>query len=323
VQTVGAAVPLFAPPRSHAVSHEEPVRFPIDGGALHAHAWWLSTRAPAAFVLHGIAGSKESYCCVRAGVALHRAGYHVVRADMRGAGESVEDAPSLYHAGLTSDLDAAVRSLVRDPRVDGVVLLGFSGGGSQLLKLAGQWAASAPDGVRALATLSAPLDYTRVAARMDTFACLPYRFHVLRGLLERARAFVKRHPGRAHYRARDLETIRRFRHYDGRIIVPMHGFEDVDAYYWDASAGRWLDRIAIPTQIVHAEDDPMVPIASVRPWLDRASSAVRVRMSHHGGHLGWLGGLTEASWIKSWATSEALAFFAEHAPPAFVRDVAS
>jgi len=31
-------------------------------------------------------------------------------------------------------------------------------------------------------TISAPLDYTRVAAWMDTLARLPYRFHVLRGL---------------------------------------------------------------------------------------------------------------------------------------------
>jgi uncharacterized protein len=295
------------------VSSEEAVRFPIEGGALHASAWWLSARAPAAFVLHGIAGSKESHCCVRAGVALHRAGYHVVRVDMRGAGESVEDAPSLYHAGLTSDLDAAVRALTRDPRVEGVVLLGFSGGGSQLLKLAGQWSASPPGGVRALATLSAPLDYTRVAARMDTLACLPYRFHVLRGLVDRARAFLVRHPARAHYRAADLATIRRFRHYDGRIIVPMHGFEDVDTYYWDASAGRWLDRIAIPTLLLHAEDDPMVSIDSVRPWVGRASPSVDVRLSRYGGHLGWLGGVSEATWIKSWAVSETLEFFAKGA----------
>jgi len=323
VQTIGAAVPLFSPPRSHAVAGADELRLPIEGGALHARAWWHDRPAPAAFVLHGIAGSKASHCCVRAGVALHRAGYHVVRVDMRGAGTSIEDAPSLYHAGLTTDLDRAVRTLARDARVDGVVLLGFSGGGSQLLKLAGEWGAAAPPSVRALASLSAPLDYTRVAARMDTLSCLPYRFHVLRGLLERARAFLLRHPARAHYRAADLDRIRRFREYDGRIIVPMHGFSDVDTYYRDASSGPWLERVAIPTLVLHAEDDPMVPVATVRPWLERASSHVRFATSRRGGHLGWLGGLSETSWIKSWATSEALGFFASHAPAPFVRDRAS
>ena len=63
----------------------------------------------------------------------------------------------------------------------------------------------------------------------------------------------------------------------------------------------------------------MVPIDTVRPWLATASRSVRVKVTRHGGHLGWIGGLDESSWIKGWATGEVLAFFAEHAPPPFVR----
>jgi predicted alpha/beta-fold hydrolase len=320
LQTIGAAVPLFSPPRSHAVADEESLRIPIAGhGRLHARAWWAENGAPAVVILHGIAGSKDSYCCVRAAVAIHRAGYHAVRLDMRGAGDSVVDAPSLYHAGLTSDLDLVVRRLAQDPRVSGVFVLGFSGGGSQALKLAGEWGAAPPPGVLAVASISAPLDYTRVAPRMDGLACLPYRFHVLRGLLDRARAFARHHPLRAHYRVADVDGIKRFRSYDASIIVPMHGFSDVDRYYWEASSGPYLRKVHVPTVVIHADDDPMVPIDSVRRWLTDASSSVRVRLSRHGGHLGWLAGLDESSWIKGWATSEALAFFGEHAPASFSR----
>lgn len=316
VQTIGAAVPLFSPPRSHRVSgEEEDLRVALDGGGrLHARAWWAPKRAPAVVILHGIAGSKDSHCCVRAAVAIHRAGYHTVRLDMRGAGDSVVDAPSLYHAGLTSDLDRVVRQLASDRRVSGVLVLGFSGGGSQALKLAGEWGDAPPAGVLAVASISAPLDYTRVAARMDTLVCLPYRFHVLRGLVDRARAFAEHHPERARYRLADLDRIKRFRTYDSSIIVPMHGFSDVDRYYWEASSGPYLGKVRVPTLVLHAEDDPMVPIDTVRPWLADASKSVRVRTTRHGGHIGWLAGLDESSWIKGWATSEALAFFAEHAP---------
>ena len=319
LQTIGAAAPLFAPPRSHTVAEEESLRIPVGtDGHLHARAWWAGARtgarAPAVVILHGIAGSKDSHCCVRAAVAVHRAGYHAVRLDMRGAGDSVVDAPSLYHAGLTTDLDLVVRHLAADPRVSGVLVLGFSGGGSQALKLAGEWGDAPPAGVLGVASISAPLDYTRVAARMDTLACLPYRFHVLRGLIDCARAFVQHHPQRAGYRSADLDGIKRFRNYDGSIIVPMHGFSDVDSYYWEASSGPYLGKVRVPTILIHAEDDPMVPIATVRPWLAGASSAMRVQLSRHGGHIGWLAGLDESSWIKGWATSEALAFFAEHAP---------
>jgi uncharacterized protein len=322
LQTIVPAVPLFSPPRSHSVESVEELRIPVAHRAgepmahrLHARAWWAEGVRPAVLILHGIAGSKDSHCAVRAAVACHRSGYHAVRLDMRGAGDSVVDAPSLYHAGLTTDLDLAVRHLAKDPRVSGVLVLGFSGGGSQALKLAGEWGSAPPPGVLAVATVSAPLDYTRVAARMDTLACLPYRFHVLRGLLDRAQAFATHHPDRAHYDATTLAAIKRFRGFDGEIIVPMHGFEDVDDYYWEASAGRWLDRIQVPTLLLHAEDDPMVPIETVRPWLRAASSVVKATVSKHGGHIGWLAGFDESSWIKGWATREMLKFFAERGLP--------
>src|SRR5262245_45865707 len=64
LQTIGAAVPLWAPPRSHAVQEEEDLRIPLgeSDGFLHARAWWSAPGAPAVIILHGIAGSKESHC---------------------------------------------------------------------------------------------------------------------------------------------------------------------------------------------------------------------------------------------------------------------
>lgn len=320
VQTIGAAVPLHVRPRAHS----ELVRVAIPGGHVHAHAWWAhevqasgaASPRVAVVIVHGIAGSAASHCCVRAAVALHRAGYHAVRMDMRGAGTSVADAPSLYHAGLTSDLDAVVRHLARDPRVSGVAVLGFSGGGSVALKLAGEWGREAPRAVLAVASVSAPLDYVRIASRMDGWSCLPYRYHVLRGLLDRARSFAETHPERApHYGVADLGRIKRFRVFDRDVIGPMHGFEDVDAYYAGASSGPWLSAVRVPTLLLHAEDDPLVPGETVRPWAAGASRSVRFELTPHGGHIGWLGGLDEASWVTGWSARRVLGFFADHAPP--------
>jgi predicted alpha/beta-fold hydrolase len=317
LQTMGAALPLHASPRSAAAT-EQDLRFPVSHGRwkgqLHARARFRPGRGPAVLIVHGIAGSKDSLCVVRAATAFAAEGYHVIRLDMRGAGDSVVDAPSLYHGGLSSDIDVAVRRLATDPRIAWLTLLGFSGGGSQLLKLAGEWAADVPAGVAAIATVSAPLDYTRVAPRMDTLACLPYRFHVLRGLVERARALATHHPERVRYRPSDLDKVKRFRQYDERVIVPMHGFPDVARYYASASSGCWLSKIEVPTLLLHAEDDPMVPIGTVRPWLLDASRAVTSRVSRYGGHIGWLGGLDEESMVRGWATASALSFFAARAP---------
>jgi predicted alpha/beta-fold hydrolase len=272
-------------------------------------------------VVHGIGGSSASPYVVRAAVALHRAGHHVVRLDLRGVGASLPYAPSLYHAGLSADLGVAVAEVAKDPRVDGVALLGFSGGGGMALKLAGELGEPGvlPEALRqavggalkAVVSISAPLDYTRVAPWMDALPRLPYRFHVLRGLSNGARAFARQHPHRAHYRPDEVKRLSTFRHYDSTIIVPMHGFEDVDAYYAAASAGPWLGRIRVPALLVHADDDPMVPGATVRPWLVRASSSVQSEISTRGGHLGWVAGFDEASWIHPWPIQRALRFLDE------------
>lgn len=318
LQTLGAAIPLFSPPRSHLGMESEELRIPLPTGDhhLHAKAWWFReavddapiARRPVVVIIHGIGGSSESRYVVRAAVALHRAGHHVVRLDLRGAGASIPDAPSLYHAGLSADLGVVVADLGARVHADGVVLLGFSGGGSMALKLAGELGDAAPSALRGVISVSAPLDYTRVGAWMDTLARLPYRFHVLRGLSNGAREFARQHPARAHYRPSDVKRMSTFRHYDSSVIVPMHGFSDVDEYYAAASPGPWLAKVHVPTLLLHADDDPMVPGDTVRPWLDRASPAVRVAVTPHGGHLGWVAGFDEASWITSWSMRRALAF---------------
>jgi len=325
LQTFGAAAPLFSPPRSHVDLVAEELRLPLAPAArsephhrLHAQAWWATAngvvaRRPLVVLVHGIGGSSASKYVVRSGVAMHRAGLHVVRLDLRGAGASIPDAPSLYHAGLSADLQVVTDHLAADPRADGIVLLGFSGGRSLALKLAGELGERAPASLRAVVSVSAPLDYTNVSAWMDALRRLPYRFHVLRGLAKGAREFARQHPDRAHYRPRDVKRLSSFRHYDSTVIVPMHGFADVDAYYAAASPGPWLKTIRVPTLLLHADDDPMVPCFTVRPWLASASTSVEAALTPNGGHLGWVSGFDEASWIDSWSTKRALAFIRERA----------
>ena len=91
----------------------------------------------------------------------------------------------------------------------------------------------------------------------------------------------------------------------------MHGFCDAHDYYVNASSGPGLVDVRVPTLVIHAEDDPMVPALSVRRWLNDASSAVRVAWSAHGGHVGWFSGVREGAWVNTWAIERVLSFFGE------------
>jgi predicted alpha/beta-fold hydrolase len=323
VQTLAASLPLWA----DSDTPFEETRFALPGGgSLHARAsWWRDgtsaaepRRGPhqdeertAVVLVHGIGGSSEASYVRRAAAALFRAGFHVVRLNLRGAGDSIPDAPLLYHAGLIEDPAVALEAVAKRPGVKDVALLGFSLGGNVSLKLAASWGGRVPAYVRAVASVSAPLDLVETSRALETLRTLPYRAYVLRKLLRQGREFARVHPSRAAYDVSRLRRVRTIRAYDEEVIAPMHGFCDAHDYYVNASAGPGLADVRVPTLVVHAADDPMIPEVSVRRWLRDASPAVRIAWSARGGHVGWFAGVREQAWINTWAIDRVAAFFRE------------
>ena len=307
VQTLGASLPFFASTELPS----EPLRIPLGlgGGALRAIAHFHPDGERTAIVLvHGVGGSIESSYVRRAALCLYGAGFHVVRLNLRGAGDSIPDAPALYHAGLVEDPRMALDVVAKRERVRDVALVGFSLGGNVSLKLAGVWGASPPAYVRGVASVSAPLDLVETSRALERLRALPYRAYVLRALLRQGREFARVHPSRAKYQASSLLRLRTVRAYDEEVIAPMHGFSDAHDYYVNASSGPGLADVRVRTLVVHAEDDPMVPEDSVRKWLRDASPAVSALWSKRGGHVGWFSGIREREWVNTWALEKVASF---------------
>jgi predicted alpha/beta-fold hydrolase len=81
-----------------------------------------------------------------------------------------------------------------------------------------------------------------------------------------------------------------FREFDDAFTAPLHGFRDADDYYAQSSSGPWLARIAVPTCVVHALDDPFLPAAAIPLAALRDSPSIEAHISDHGGHVGFLAG---------------------------------
>jgi len=321
VQTLSASLPLWAPPRSFPFEPEH-ARIPLPGGgSLHATACWQRAAEPRAAVVlvHGLGGTSQSRYVVRAAVALYRAGFHVACLDLRGVGEGVLDAPAIYHAGLTEDPRVAAAWVASRPLVSGVVVVGFSMGGHVAVRLAGELGDSEGDGgrhVRGVVAISAPLDLQTVSRAIERRRSLPYHLYVLRNLVKNARAFARLHPGKARFDPSRLGRLRSIRAYDDAVSAPTHGFADADDYYRRASAAPFVERIRLPTLVLHAEDDPMVPPSCARPWLDRAPAVLEQVWTRRGGHVGWFGGLSERAWVETWAIQRVREFVERVAGPA-------
>jgi predicted alpha/beta-fold hydrolase len=86
----------------------------------------------------------------------------------------------------------------------------------------------------------------------------------------------------------EIGPVRSIREFDDKIVARYWDFRNADDYYYRAAAARVVERIAVPTLILRAQDDPFIRLTAEtrakllsNPWV----SLVETR---HGGHCGYL-----------------------------------
>src|SRR5438045_1908308 len=119
---------------------------------------------PVVILIHGLTGCEDSIYVRASAAHLLRAGFPVLRLNLRGAGPTRAHCGLHYHAGRTEDLRLMLAGLPPTVTTGGMVAVGFSLGGNLLLKYLGETGSSTP--ILAAATVSAPLDLTATAHRI-------------------------------------------------------------------------------------------------------------------------------------------------------------
>lgn len=209
-----------------------------------------------------------------------------------------------YHSGETGDLDTIVRLLVaREPNCP-LALIGFSLGGNVLLKWLGEQAATVP--VQCAVAVSVPFRLNLAAQRLNRGGSRLYQAYLLHKL---RRALLAKRQHVALPISPEWDRLDSFRAFDDAVTAPLHGFTGVDDYYTRASSLPYLQRIACPTLILHAADDPFMTPA-VLPTENQLSDAVRLELSPQGGHVGFVAG--RLPWQpRFWLEERIPAFLAE------------
>lgn len=280
LQTV--ALPFVRPPDA---APGERIEIPVDGGHLVGRLDTQPGARGVALVLHGINGTSAESFVLRMARKLQRKGFDTLRLNLRGAGESMETASGIVHSGLTDDLRAAVDFALA--RYDKVAMVGFSLGGQILLRAVGEWGSSPPPAMRMAVAISPPIDLVRCSAFAERVSASVYRWFIVAKLRRRYERLTHMMPaGFTRDRVRGVRTIR---HFDEAVIAPLHGFRDANDYYERSSASTVLPHAAVPTAIIHAADDPLVPIGPVIDAQRVASAYVRFILTEGGGHVGFLG----------------------------------
>ncbi|MFN2597446.1 MAG: YheT family hydrolase [Pyrinomonadaceae bacterium] len=268
---------------------------------------WRETRAssPTILFVHGLEGSSESAYMMGAADKAHRAGFNALRLNIRTCGGTERLSQTLYHSGLTQDLDALIAQLTTRDGLSEIYLAGFSLGGNQCLKLAGEYGGRAPSALRGVCAVSPSLDLAACADAIERRANFLYSRRFVRSLKQHMRRAAALYPER--YDPRALRLVRTIRDFDNHYTAPHAGFRDAADYYARASALPYAASIRVPTLVVHAQDDPFIPFEPFRSAALSDNPHVILLAPRHGGHVGFLSDAAGGE-DRFWAESRVVEF---------------
>ena len=279
----------FLPRPAFPIAPEpEPVEVdPRDGSRLMCFCNWQPVAARAKrltlVLVHGLEGSSESRYIKGIAARAWGAGYNTIRMNMRNCGNSDGLTPTLYHSGLSGDVGAVIRHFAEKFELERIALVGYSMGGNLVLKLAGEWGSAAP--LCAVATVCPAIDLAAGADALHEPANRIYEWHFLRGLMRRYRRKATLYP---HIYTNGTGVIRSLREFDDKIVAPHCGFRDADDYYYRAASARVVHKIAIPTLIIRAVDDPFVRLTPATRAALLANPNILLVETAYGGHCAYL-----------------------------------
>jgi len=272
-----------------------------------AHCRWHANRAehPTVVLWHGIEGSSDAVYMLATAQKAFRAGFNVVRMNLRNCGGTEHLTPTLYHGGLSEDLRTVVNELIERDGLSRLFLIGFSLGGNMVLKLAGEYGDHPPREIIAACAISPSVDLAASGNSICQSSNWIYHRDFVRRLKSRIRLKGRLYP--EVYDTSELHQVRTIREFDERFTSVAHGFANAADYYERASALRVMDKIRVPTLIIHAQDDPFIPFAPLRDPSVGANPYILLLGPERGGHVAFVAATSNEE-DRFWAENRVLEF---------------
>jgi predicted alpha/beta-fold hydrolase len=247
-----------------------------------------------AVLLHGWEGSARSVHVVSGAAALWAEGFRVVRINMRDHGDTHHLNRGIFHSCRLPEMVDAVRWVRERFPDEQLSLAGFSLGGNFALRIAA--AEGAGLRLHRVAAVCPVLDPAETMVALDR-GSLIYRLYFLlkwrRSLERKAELFPD------EYRFGSLQRFRTLTAMTDFFVTRYTEFPDLESYLGGyAITGDRLAGLAVPAHLLLADDDPVIPAASVARVA--ASPQLRIERSRFGGHCGFVQDLRLTTWLDDY-----------------------
>ena len=270
--------------------------------------WRRRGRRRVAVLSHGLEGSTARSYMRGMARALARDGWDVLAWNLRGCSGTPNRRLRTYHSGATEDLAVVVKHAL-DEGYPAIALVGFSLGGNLTLKYLGERGPDLDPHVQAAAAFSVPVDLRASARQLSRPTNWHYMQYFLRTLRTKVEEKAARWPDRIT--APGWGEVRTLTDFDDRYTAPLNGFRDAMDYYRQASSKPLLHRIAVPTLLVNAANDPFLAPPCYPRDIAADHSCLTLDVPDAGGHVGFA--RTDHDGVY-WSEERAVSFLADHVP---------
>ena len=244
-------------------------------------------------LIHGWKGSSDSTYIRTTGRFLFDCGFDVFRLNLRDHGPSHHLNTGMFYAVLLDEVLDAVRQVAEKGYPNPVFLAGFSLGGNFTLRIARRCATLPIEGLKQVVSISPVLDPEKSTDHIDKTRFI--RHYFLKKWRRSLKIKQKRFPDRYDFSSiMQLDSIREMTE---RLLARYSEYDNAKAYFNDYTiTDSDIGKICVPTTIITARDDPIIPIGDF--YRLGVNKAVRLMVQPHGGHNGFVNGRRLSGWYE-------------------------
>lgn len=247
---------------------------------------WVDNRSRNLVLLsHGLEGNSERHYMMGMANRFSEAGWDVLAWNCRSCSGEMNRRFRLYNHGEIGDIGEVIGHALQTKDYEKVLLIGFSMGGSILMKYLGVQGKAVPEAVIGGIAFSSPCD---LKASIDALE-LPgngfYKRRFFKSLSKKVADKAADFPGRLDLSK--LGEVGHWRDFDEHYSAPLGGYKDAADFYRQASAKNFMGGTDRPILLVNADNDPILPPACSPVELCKDHPKLFLERPSSGGHVGF------------------------------------
>jgi len=259
-------------------------------------------------VLHGLEGSSQSTYVKD--LVNHLTTQELAVASLNFRSCSGEDNLKLqsYHSGKTDDLDTTIQYISQHFDYTNLCLIGFSMGGSMVLKYVGE-NEQLDIKIRCAMAVSVPCDLAGSSLELSKKHNYIFMQRFLRSLKKKTFQKLVKYPNTV-IKKDAVKNAQNFFDFDAAVTAPIFGFKSAQDYWEKNSCKPFLKHIKIPTLLINALDDSFLS-KSCHPFeVAKTSKYFHFLPTTHGGHVGFNHPFIGQS--EQWLEKKLFSFLQQH-----------